>query len=286
MNNIILAVRKDLIRTSLVTVLLGLLISFSAFWVSAQEKIENETVNETSEFEETNDSMLEQDLGGVMRTLQGLGVRPLSIEEVPIKGLRVVETDDNQVIYISDDGKYVFGPESEILEVHEEQGRLINLTEEKRKTIRSEMLMTLSSDETIDFAPEEEDSIGIEYYVFTDYTCGYCALLHKEIDQYTDAGITVRYLAYPRAGVESDSYHNLVSAWCADDPKAALTLLKNGKNIKTKDCVNPVVEHLKLGKKMGVTGTPAGILSDGTFIRGYMEAERIIEYIRSLVDSS
>ena len=36
----------------------------------------------------------------------------------------------------------------------------------------------------------------------------------------------MRYLAFPRAGVGSDSYDKIVSAWCAEDPLDALTRAK------------------------------------------------------------
>ena len=42
-------------------------------------------------------------------------------------------------------------------------------------------------------------------------------------------GVEVRYLAYPRAGLESESYYKIATAWCADDPNEALTDFKNGK---------------------------------------------------------
>ena len=42
-------------------------------------------------------------------------------------------------------------------------------------------------------------------------------LLHRNMEGYSEAGIEIRYLAYPRAGKESETYTNMVSAWCASD---------------------------------------------------------------------
>ena len=53
--------------------------------------------------------------------------------------------------------------------------------------------------------------------VFTDTSCGYCVKLHREIGQTIAGGVKVRYLGYPRAGVNSPSFKTLVSAWCADN---------------------------------------------------------------------
>lgn len=48
-------------------------------------------------------------------------------------------------------------------------------------------------------APDEKHVIT----VFTDITCGYCHKLHEEMKDYNALGITVRYLAFPRQGLES-----------------------------------------------------------------------------------
>ena len=37
--------------------------------------------------------------------------------------------------------------------------------------------------------------------VFMDITCHYCHILHQQVKEYNDLGITVRYLAFPRAGM-------------------------------------------------------------------------------------
>ena len=42
---------------------------------------------------------------------------------------------------------------------------------------------------------------------------------------YNALGIEVRYLAYPRAGLESQTADKIVSAWCADNRNEALTAL-------------------------------------------------------------
>ncbi|MDC9435736.1 thioredoxin fold domain-containing protein, partial [Clostridioides difficile] len=50
-------------------------------------------------------------------------------------------------------------------------------------------------------APDEKHVIT----VFTDITCGYCHKLHEEMKDYNALGITVRYLAFPRQGLESQA---------------------------------------------------------------------------------
>ena len=40
---------------------------------------------------------------------------------------------------------------------------------------------------------------------------------------YLNLGIQVKYLAFPRAGLDSFSFSKIASAWCSEDPNAALT---------------------------------------------------------------
>ena len=93
-------------------------------------------------------------------------------------------------------------------------------------------------------------------------------------------GIEVRYLAFPRAGVGSDSYDKIATAWCSDTPNETLTEIKNGKRTSSSVCEdNPVAEHHSLGVSLGVTGTPAIILMDGTMIPGYKPAAALAEFL-------
>ncbi len=68
-----------------------------------------------------------------------------------------------------------------------------------------------------------------------------------------------------------------MSAWCADDPKDALTKLKNRQQIQSKSCINPIASQYQLGQEMGVTGTPALITADGQLFPGYMPAAALAE---------
>ena len=116
------------------------------------------------------------------------------------------------------------------------------------------------------------DRVKATVTVFTDIDCGYCRKLHQEVPELNRLGIAVRYLAYPRAGLGSDSYDKAVSAWCADNPRLALTEAKLGNEIETRTCANPVAGHMNLGAQFGVNGTPAVFYEDGTLQNGYMPA--------------
>lgn len=113
--------------------------------------------------------------------------------------------------------------------------------------------------------------------VFTDIDCGYCRKLHNEVPQLTAAGIQVRYLAFPRAGVGSESHKKYVSVWCSDDQQASLTAAKSGKSISSASCDNPIEESYKLGQQVGVRGTPTIIFDDGTVTPGYIPHKELLK---------
>ena len=117
--------------------------------------------------------------------------------------------------------------------------------------------------------------------VFTDVDCGYCRKLHNQMSEYNDLGITVRYLAYPRAGIPSANADEMQAVWCAKDPLQAMTDAKAGKNIKAASCDIDISKQYRLGMSFGINGTPAMILEDGTMIPGYQPPENLLQTIES-----
>ena len=115
--------------------------------------------------------------------------------------------------------------------------------------------------------------------VFTDIDCGYCRKLHLEMPELTEAGIQVRYLAFPRAGIGSESHKKYVSVWCSDDQQKALTDAKAGRAVATASCDNPIEDSYKLGREVGVRGTPTIIFDDGTVTPGYIPSAKLIEQL-------
>ena len=136
---------------------------------------------------------------------------------------------------------------------------------------RRELFAKRSTDDMIIFKPAGESKAIMN--VFTDVDCGYCRKFHQEVPQLNAMGIEVRYLAFPRAGIPSGSYNKIAKAWCAKDKQDTLTKVKNGRNVDVEVCDNnPIAEHYSFGNSIGVTGTPAIVLMDGTLIPGYQPA--------------
>lgn len=192
-----------------------------------------------------------------------------SIDETPIAGLYQVIIGSD-IIYMTRDGSYII--KGEILDINERR----NLTEDVRAGTRVKYLNDISKDEYIEFAAKNaKDAI----YVFTDTDCGYCRKLHGEVAELNARGISVRYLAYPRAGVESATGREMSHVWCADNRQAALTAAKNRESVEAKTCNDPVAEQYALGQKLGVRGTPSIYLKNGRNLPGYLPPDEIVKQL-------
>jgi thiol:disulfide interchange protein DsbC len=193
------------------------------------------------------------------------------VEKSEIDGLFRVIDERGQAIYTNSDASYFLSGELYSLT----SGSLVNLTEQVRQKGRMDQIAAISPEEKIVFKPEGATKAKI--VVFTDIDCGYCRKLHNEVPRMNELGIEVSYLAFPRAGVGSESYNKFVSAWCADDKLVALTDAKAGRSIPSKTCPNPVAAQYELGMVLGVTGTPAILLEDGSLVPGYVPADKLAE---------
>ncbi|WP_416307808.1 bifunctional protein-disulfide isomerase/oxidoreductase DsbC [Neptunicella sp. SCSIO 80796] len=204
--------------------------------------------------------------------LTNLGMQVQQINDAPVAGLKELITDKG-VFYSSADGKYL---------IH---GRLFNLNDglvnETEKTLAHLRQQGLKDFDgaTIRFAAENEK---YRISVFTDITCGYCRKLHSQIAQYNKLGITVDYLAFPRGGLNSKTYDDLVSIWCAADPKEALTEAKAGENVTAKTCDNKVRSEYEFAVQVGVNATPSIILPDGTLVPGYQTPAQMLAVLNEL----
>lgn len=197
------------------------------------------------------------------------GETPTSVKPTPINGLFQVEMGP-QVMYMTGDGRYLFDGAIIDLETRED------LAEAAQAEARVRAIDAVGEDEMIVFkAPNEKHHVT----VFTDIDCGYCRKLHHQMASYADEGISVRYLFFPRSGVDSPSYKKAVSVWCADDQQKAITDAKDGKEVPSASCVNPVQRHMELGQLMGIRGTPAIVLEDGQMVPGYVEPKRLAQVL-------
>ncbi|CAM3078635.1 thioredoxin fold domain-containing protein [Vibrio rarus] len=123
--------------------------------------------------------------------------------------------------------------------------------------------------------------------VFTDTSCGYCLKLHRQMAEYNKLGITVRYLAFPRSGPQSQVGHEMANIWCSEDPAKVMSDVKiRGKNALApnsdiKKCQAMISGQYQLGKTIGVSGTPAVFSEKGINVGGYLSPKDLLARLES-----
>ncbi len=185
------------------------------------------------------------------------------INTSPVDGWYTVQKG-SIVAYISADGRYLLQGDLIDLDLQ------VNLSEQSRANARRELVASLGDEESILFSPAD-----VRHYVtvFTDVDCTYCRKLHAEINQYLDLGIAVRYVLYPRNGRSSRTWTTSEDVWCSNNRNDALTAAKLDRDFQTSQCdASMVSRHYQLGQDIGLNGTPAIVLDDGTLIGGYLPA--------------
>jgi thiol:disulfide interchange protein DsbC len=192
-----------------------------------------------------------------------------AIRQAEIPGLYEV-TIGQRLYYVSQDGRYLIDGHLIDLQSHKD------LTEAKLAKARLSELEKVGEEQMIVFSPDKPNA---SVTVFTDIDCGYCRRFHSQINEYLNRGIKVRYLFFPRAGKDSESYHKAVAVWCAKDKNEALTLAKQGKAIEMRACDHPVDRHMALAEEFGVQGTPTIITDRGEVLPGYVPPEQLAAYL-------
>ena len=189
-----------------------------------------------------------------------------AITPSPAAGIYEVEIE-SKIVYATSDGKYLFM--GDLVDL----GSRSNLTETRRGGARLRLLNQLGEAEMLVIGPDKPKRTVT---VFTDVDCPYCSKFHLDVPTLNKAGVKVRYLLYPRAGIGSESYKRAVAVWCARDRAKGIGMAKAGEKLDMKTCANPVEKHYRLGGKLDIGGTPAIILDDGKVLPGYVPAPRLL----------
>lgn len=184
----------------------------------------------------------------------------------PIPGLYEM-VFGNRVAYVSADGQYMLM--GELIDLESRR----NLTATRRGGLVLKSIDALGEANMIVLGPAKPKRT---LTVFTDVDCPYCSRLHLEVPKLTEAGVKVRYLLYPRAGKGSETYQRSVAVWCAKDRVKAIGIAKRGGKLEMKSCTNPVDEHVRLGREVGVEGTPTIVMDDGRVLPGYAPAAELL----------
>jgi len=208
----------------------------------------------------------------VIRDSLGEAVPNASIESIEASeapGFYRVQLGGGESIHIDGQGEHLFT--GDLLKISDDG--LVNVTEQRKAGERRTTMDAYEGGEPITYAATNQQRAVID--VFTDIDCPYCRKLHDEIDTMNDMGITVNYYAFPRSGPNTPSWEKHESTWCSNNPDDAMNAALAGQSIPQKSCHNPVNEHYRLGKRIGVTGTPAIVIENGEIIPGYVPADRL-----------
>lgn len=201
------------------------------------------------------------------------GMKVTEVRAAPVDGIVELDVNGRESVYVTEDGRHIFI--GKLLEIKD--GEVVNPAEQRFEKVRKEGIKKLDPADMITYTAEEEKA---EVYVFTDISCGFCRKLHRHIDEYNAAGVTVHYLAFPRGGPTSEAAGAMRHIWCAEDRGQALTDAKlNNEVIQTEltECAKPVDEQYQLGNTFGVRGTPAIYSTEGEQLGGYVTPEQLLE---------
>ena len=206
-----------------------------------------------------------------------IGLTVVKVEETALPGIALLVTNQG-LFYASYDGEFFI------------QGKVYNLGttvtdigEESLAKVRLEGLKNFEDNMIVYKAENEKYVVS----VFTDITCGYCRKMHEQMADYNARGITFRYLAYPRAGINDQNgnltqgFKDLRSVWCSEDNATALTKAKSGTGIAYRICEAPIEAQFKFGRQIGVSGTPAIIFSNGMMVPGYQPPAQLEEMLKN-----
>ncbi|MDH3409896.1 MAG: DsbC family protein [Gammaproteobacteria bacterium] len=193
-------------------------------------------------------------------------IEPDDVDVSPVDGWYTIQRG-SIVAYISGDGRYLL--QGDMIDLDNQ----VNLSELARIDSRRKLIASVTDDQVIRFSPAD---VKYSVSVFTDVDCTYCRRLHSQIEEYMAQGIEVRYLLYPRNGPASPSWNTAEEVWCSPDRGNALTMAKLDRKFETTTCDASMVQnHYVIGRDVGLSGTPAIVLADGTLISGYMPPDQL-----------
>ena len=198
--------------------------------------------------------------------LQALGAKNIEVKDSPVKGLKTAVTDQG-ILYVSENGQYIL------------QGKMYELTNKGPVDVAGKLLadkVNALKNEMIIYPAKNEKYVVT---VFMDITCHYCHILHQQVKEYNDLGITVRYLAFPRAGM-NETARQMEAIWTSKDPVFALNEAEKGNLPKELKTPNIVKRHYDLGVQLGVQGTPSIVTSTGELIGGYLKPKDLLAALK------
>ena len=195
-------------------------------------------------------------------------IQVTNIQKTEMAGLYSANLD-KQIIYLDENAQYMF------------VGSMVRMKDQKNLT-KDLVLKQNSIDwKKLPFKDAIKTVKGNgkrELAIFSDPNCPYCKKLETELDKLND--VTIYTFIYP---LKPQSMAVSKQIWCdANQAYAWKNLLEKNIQPKAKTCANPIERNLELGRKLGVTGTPTLIFSNGLKMVGGRSAEDIQAILKEL----
>ena len=114
--------------------------------------------------------------------------------------------------------------------------------------------------------------------VFSDPDCPYCKQLEATFAALNN--VTIYTFLFPLESLHPQAKTKAVSIWCAPDRVGSWnTAMLQGKAPALRSCANPINDNLVLGGRLGVTGTPTLIATDGRVMPGAASLAQIEQWL-------
>lgn len=197
----------------------------------------------------------------------GIDINILSIKPTAVDNIYWVSSSDMAPFFTDKQGKHVI------------QGQIVQVGDAEPVDISAKLMQDVAKDKLaaepitdMVVYPAKTDTKAV-IYAFTDATCPYCQRLHQDVPTLNEAGVEVRYLAWPR---NPQALTIMQSVWCAPDRKSAFEKAKNGGQNPLATCDSAVNRHTELGFSLGVQGTPAVFDEQGRQLGGYLPPNQLL----------
>lgn len=224
------------------------------------------------------DKISQADIQEMLKNLKAEKAKLIYVKDSPLAGICELALDMGKqpaILYFDITKTYVFF--GNLVDIK----TMTNLSEKSFMEMRDKNKIDISKIPLGSALVLGDAKAAKKVIIFTDPDCPYCANLHKTMQQIVAKRKDIAfYIKLFPMEFHKDAYWKSVSIICAN----SLQMLEDAfdkKEIKKNDeCkTEEVKDSLKLGKSLGIDGTPAIILPDGRLRMGAMPEEDLIKLI-------
>lgn len=207
-----------------------------------------------------------------IRLMARIGANVSEVNPTPIEGLYEAVVG-NDIVYVNESTDYLL-----MGQLFDTKTRR-NLTEETKDRLSRIDFSTLPLDDAVKTV-NGDGSRTIA--VFSDPNCSFCKRLEVSLKELKN--VTIYTFLYPV--ITPGSKEASANIWCAKDPAQAWkTAMFEGKPAPQRDAkcdITVLDRNIKLGEKLGITGTPTIFVPSGMRVPGAAG----IEYLEKMLNAS